>query len=693
MSTTACWRLERKLLKSTKECIELQEFPKDPQKYVFNLSRHTLSNLQWEILSLGPKFCICSNNTNQIEDEARLEEFFAQIDREDTMMIEQRGAIRADLVNAFNQYKRTPITPNFVTKNHLNALSDLKKNRQLIIQRPDKGSGIVVLERAQYEAGMAKILVNEEKFQQIDRKFANINTIENDIKQLVKELGSSNIVNDSEAKLLKPRGSVLPRLYGLPKVHKLDLSASHHDEIPFRPILSMVGSPYHALAKWLCNKLLPIRDELCRYTIKDSFAFVERIRNIEPTSNYMYSFDVSNLFTNVPLLETVEYLCNHITVSHSDFPIPMSLLRRLILICVKDVPFMFNEQTYKQLDGVAMGSPLGPLLADVFMSMLECTTLDSFINNQMLYVRYMDDTFVMSKRRLSKRQVLKKLNDSHPSISFTMEEEVNDRLAFLDIDVIRRMDGSFATRIHHKATWTGQYTNFHSFVPISVKRNIVRNLGQRIERLVSPEYKQRDREIIRQALVYNGYPITFLDSNLVQTAKDKTSLEESKKKIFLRMQFRGDSAAELFFRKIKRSLRLNCIPVQPIAIFTSRPLISIQVKDRLPNLTTPNVVYQFTCSSCKEQYIGQTERRLEQRVREHLPQRNMNGLSKSTRSSIADHIISMGHWENDESSFTILHKARNRRSLKFLEAVSIRKLKPQLNTQRDFVLALKLPWT
>ena len=214
-----------------------------------------------------------------------------------------------------------------------------------------------MLNRSQYVSGLTQILSDQEKFQPMDRKFANITIIECGVNQLVKRMVTSGVLNKKETWLLKSRGSKLPCLYGLPKIHKIDRLDLRHDGIPLRPILSMVGSPYHALAKWLCKVLSPVKNELCKHTVKDSFTFVNGIKDCNLSSSHMYSFDVRNLFTNVPLMETVDYICHHITVSQPTFPIPIHLLRRLILICVMDIPFIFNGQTYKQIDGISMGSP------------------------------------------------------------------------------------------------------------------------------------------------------------------------------------------------------------------------------------------------------------------------------------------------------------------------------------------------
>ena len=126
---------------------------------------------------------------------------------------------------------------------------------------------------------------------------------------------------------------------------------------------------------------------------------------------------------------------------------------------------------------------------------------------------------------------------------------------------------------------------------------------------------------------------------------------------------------------------------------TSRCLIPTQSKDRIPVLATPNVIYSFLCNTCNAQYIGRTERRLEDRVKEHLPKWVFQNADKVAKSSVTEHILHTGHPSDRKASFRILHKARDRRMLKYLEAVAIRLYKPSLNVQRDMDYQLKLPWT
>ena len=110
-------------------------------------------------------------------------------------------------------------------------------------------------------------------------------------------------------------------------------------------------------------------------------------------------------------------------------------------------------------------------------------------------------------------------------------------------------------------------------------------------------------------------------------------------------------------------------------------------------MSTPNVIYQFTCSTCPVQYIGMTERRLGDRVREHLPLWLSHCTDKTSRSSITDHIIEHGHTCKADDCFKILYRARNRRLLRFVEAVAIKRNKPRLNVMKETDLRLQLPWS
>lgn len=85
----------------------------------------------------------------------------------------------------------------------------------------------------------------------------------------------------------------------------------------------------------------------------------------------MCSFDVCSLFTNVPLDETIEICLAKLYALPDPPSLPRHVLKDLLLFVTKKSHFVFDGDYYDQIDGVAMGSPLGPVLANIFMCNFE----------------------------------------------------------------------------------------------------------------------------------------------------------------------------------------------------------------------------------------------------------------------------------------------------------------------------------
>ena len=108
----------------------------------------------------------------------------------------------------------------------------------------------------------------------------------------------------------------------------------------------------------------------------------------------------------------------------------------MLTLCTKNVHFTINGDIYLQTDGVAMGSSLGPVLAGIFMVHLERSLVPVLKDQLSFWKRYVDDTITFIKTG-SAENVLSILNSFHPKIEFTYETEVNSKLAFLDVVLLR----------------------------------------------------------------------------------------------------------------------------------------------------------------------------------------------------------------------------------------------------------------
>ena len=107
--------------------------------------------------------------------------------------------------------------------------------------------------------------------------------------------------------------------------------------------------------------------------MQSSTEFVEHIKTkIVPRGYHLIFFDVISLFTNVPLDATIDIVLKRIyNNSKINTAISKREMKELIKLCMKDVHFNFNETKYVQKNGVAMSSPLTPVLAGIFMVELE----------------------------------------------------------------------------------------------------------------------------------------------------------------------------------------------------------------------------------------------------------------------------------------------------------------------------------
>ena len=164
----------------------------------------------------------------------------------------------------------------------------------------------------------------------------------------------------------------------------------------------MSHSTQHSEAKWLVEVLNPVLEFYSRCCVKASFPFSSIIRRLPVCMEYQFlvSFDVVSLFTNIPLDETIS-ICTDFLYrgpSIATLPFPGDVFIELMGIATKSVSFSFNETLSHQIKGIRMGSPLGPILTNIFVGFHERRLFDRF-TRPFIYLRYMDDTFVSFKSR------------------------------------------------------------------------------------------------------------------------------------------------------------------------------------------------------------------------------------------------------------------------------------------------------
>ena len=174
---------------------------------------------------------------------------------------------------------------------------------------------------------------------------------------------------------------------------------------------------------------------------------------------------------------------------------------------------MFNNKFYKQVDGVAMGSPLSPALANIFMCSFESKFLRDCPNDfkPIFYRRYIDDIFVLFRSSDHADKFREYFSSKHPNLKFSLEKEEGGCLPFVDINVFREND-IFATNVYRKKTFSGVYTNFKSFIPEIYKICLIKLLLSQCYSLCSDFVKfHYEIDKLKSILYKNNYPRDLVD--------------------------------------------------------------------------------------------------------------------------------------------------------------------------------------
>nr|VZI35202.1 unnamed protein product [Spirometra erinaceieuropaei] len=327
-------------------------------------------------------------------------------------------------------------------------------------------------------------------------------TLTSKINATLLAMENSCAISPIERRMARAQETALARFNGLPKVHK--------EGAPLRSIASLKSTPNYGLAKWLFQRLkFPTSDS--NTTVSSSTQFLEKLKGVSLLpSDIMVSFDVTSLFTSIQrylAVETIELLLRE-KYDETENRLGHAQIIQLLKFCLKTY-FTFDGTIYEQVKGTPIGLPISGLIAEAVLQRLESLVFRH--HRPKFWARYVDDTFVVIERD----QVLtfkEQLNAVFPDIQFTMEEEENNQLAFLDVLVCRKDCGGLKTKVFRKATNTTQILNFNSNHPISHKRNCVRALYRRVETHCSEtEDKVAELQYLRRVMRANGYPRNFVN--------------------------------------------------------------------------------------------------------------------------------------------------------------------------------------
>ena len=330
-----------------------------------------------------------------------------------------------------------------------------------------------------------------------------------------------------------------------------------------------------------------------------------------------------------------------------------------------------------------MGSPLGPLLANVFMCSIE-ESLKSQGKLPEFYRRYVDDTLVKMPNLVAATAFLDTLNHAHSAVSFTMEVEENGMLPFLGVQLLNRAP-CVETKVYVKPTNTGLLLHYHSHVDSRYKHGLLVTMLDRAHRLSSSwAHFSEECERLRGVFRKLRYPNHLTDSVINRFITSRVAVHQPKQHtddvIRIVIPYKDQDAAV----SVKRQLRDLSSKVRKIIqpVFTSRKLKQdLSLREPKPNIVSQQcVVYFFKCDLCDAGYVGYTKGHLYKRVEGH----------RQKASSIYKHYSNEHNTaipDNFSARFNVIKKCTNKFDCLVNEMLCIQDLKPTLNVQSDSLRA------
>ena len=416
---------------------------------------------------------------------------------------------------------------------------------------------------------------------------------------------------------LYPIGAGSPKFYGLPKIHK--------SGIPVRPIISSIGTVTYKTAKELARILKPLVG-LSNHHVHNTMDFVEQIKEVKlKKEESMVSYDVTALFTSVPIPPVLKIIEEKLT-NDKDLPQRTSMntrhIIRLLEVCLRSTYFVFQGQHFEQVDGAAMGSPLSPIVANIYMEHFETKALETAPHPPSLWKRLVDDTFVILETTY-KEEFFQHINGIEEKIQFTAENTRADgSLPFLDTLVTVKEDGSLSTPIYRTPTHTNQYLQWDSHHSIANKYSVINSLLHRAKNICSNQDKLKEElTYVERALTACKYP-----SWAIQRMKFKKNTPKQNRNINRTNRSNNSNRTSItvpynkgLSESFKNIGRKYGIQVHFKSGKTLKDeLVAPKDKDHITKKS--GIIYRFKCDrlECDEEYIGETSRTFGERYREHL---------------------------------------------------------------------------
>ena len=341
-----------------------------------------------------------------------------------------------------------------LSKEEWTAHQNLKTRDDIVIKPADKGGAVVVWRTDLYKQEAFRQLADTKFYAKVNKDLTQAN------QKIVKDTVNKLILEQklpSTARNLFVTTPKTSTFYLKPKIHK--------PNNPGRPIISACSCPTELISSFLDKKMAPFVKSLPTY-IKDTNHALNILKQFSfPGNNkFLFTMDITSLYTVIPNNEgllALKYFFDQRTVKE---PSTDTLLRLAELVLTLNC-FTFSGEIFKQINGVAMGTKMGPNYANLFVGYVEEQIFNQFDGPKPeLFGRYIDDCLgATSCTKEELERFIGFVNSFHPALKFTWEISETS-VTFLDIN-ISVQDNKLATSVHYKPTDSHSYLLYSSSHP------------------------------------------------------------------------------------------------------------------------------------------------------------------------------------------------------------------------------------
>lgn len=424
-----------------------------------------------------------------------------------------------------------------ITRPQKAAINNLRHNQSIVIKPADKGGMTCILNKSSYRNEAYRQL-NNVKYYSRNVPSTHKEDLCSKINDTLDHLLKKRYISEKQSDFLKANDSDRNRnFYLLPKVHKPPEKWPNEDMPEGRPIVGDCATESRRVSDYIDYFLKPLATKHSTY-LKDTYNFINKIKNKKIDKNcLLVTGDITALYTNMNINRTIAVV-KRAFKNNPHRNRPDDELIKLLELIMKNNDFKFNEESFLQIFGTAMGKSFAPNLANLYLIDFDRQAMNGFKIKPSIFYRFLDDIFFLWSGTIEELKEFESfLNSIIPSIKVTLTASLTEA-NFLDTTIFKHTDNDDTTlqsKVYFKPTDTHQLLHTSSFHPPHTTAGVLKSQIIRFKRLSSFKSDfDNASNILFRALSKRGYnkrllrktkrDIWFNISKHKQTDKEKPLL-------------------------------------------------------------------------------------------------------------------------------------------------------------------------